>query len=30
MVLIPASLLDQITEVLKRNGAKSKITKIWV
>lgn len=30
MVLIPASLLDQITEVLKRNGAKFKITKIWV
>ena len=30
MVLIPAPLLDQIIEVLKRNGAKFKITKIWV
>ncbi len=30
VVMVPASLLDQISEVLKNNGAKFKITKIWV
>jgi len=30
VVVVPASLLDQISEILKKNGAKFKITKIWV
>ena len=30
VVMVPASLLDQISEILKKNGAKFKITKIWV
>jgi predicted nucleotidyltransferase len=30
LVMVPASLLDQISEVLKRNGAKFRITRIWV
>jgi predicted nucleotidyltransferase len=30
VLMVPASLLDQISEVLKRNGAKFKITRIWV
>jgi len=30
LVMVPASLLDQISEILKKNGAKFKITRIWV
>jgi predicted nucleotidyltransferase len=30
VVMVPASLLDQVSEILKRNGAKFKITRIWV
>ena len=30
VVMVPAPLLDQISEVLKKNGAKLKITRIWV
>jgi predicted nucleotidyltransferase len=30
VVMVPASLLDQISEVLKKNGAKFKISRIWV
>lgn len=30
LVMVPASLLDQISDILKKNGAKFKITRIWV
>jgi len=30
VVMVPASLLDQVSEILKKNGAKFKITRIWV
>ncbi len=30
VVMVPASLLDQISDILKKNGAKFKITRIWV
>lgn len=30
VAIVPASLIEQISDVLKRNGAKFKITKVWV
>lgn len=30
LVMVPASMLDQISDILKKNGAKFKITRIWV
>jgi len=30
LVMVPASLLDQISDILKKNGAKFRITRIWV
>lgn len=30
LIMVPASLVDQVSDILKRNGAKFKITRIWV
>ena len=30
VAIVPASLIEQISDALKRNGAKFKITKVWV